>query len=960
MLTGTPLAMVLVDGDRRVRQLNRAGAAFAGCDRGEALGLRLGTALRCLNTLEGAQECGTGPACKRCVVRETVQDTLENRQAHLRVSAALSLLQEGESREVHLLVSSSPVELEGEPMALVCLEDVTDREEAEQERQAHVGFLEALDRVNRAIQGTNDLDQMMSDVLDVVLSTFDCDRAALVYPSDPDSPIWRVPMERTRPEYPGAGFLGVDQPRKPEVADIARALLASSGPVTFGPECDRPLPPEVSRRFRFKSMIGMALYPKVGQPWEFILHQCSHARVWSPGERRLVQAIGQRLSDALTILLSHRELRESERRFRALVERAADAFYLVDRDGRILDVNQSTCDGLGYRREELVGMNIADVDIEVEPKRHKERFWDVIGPGETATFEGLRRRKDGSEFPVEVRMGALELGGEQLMLGLARDISERKQMEEALAHREWQYRTLLENLPDLIIRYDTELRRTYVNPAWEKVSSLSAAEVVNRPQKVVPSFPKHVAEEYSNKLRETMRTGVPQEIEFSWVKARGERLDFDFRMVPDYGSDGAVAGVVSVGHDLTERRRMEEGRQQLADQLYHSQKMEAVGQLAGGVAHDFNNLLTVILGNVDAIEPALTENAMARRALESISEAARQASGVTRSLLTFSSRIPVDKEPVDLQELVRNAAQLLRRMMPSAVSLVTDPPGQPSVWVSADRTQLQQVIINLAINGRDAMLDGGTLRIGVADLSGEAAKAALSDRGVAEPATDRVARLTVSDTGTGISPELKDRVFEPFFTTKPREQGTGLGLAIVHAIVKEHDGFIAVDSAPGKGTTVAITLPVTEARGAEPTEERAPSEDRAQGELVLVAEDNANVRGLIATVLSGAGFQVLEAADGASLMERFAERLDGIRLLIVDVDLPKRSGLDCLREIRGQGATTPAIIVTGGVEVEAAGILDRQTVLLRKPFRMSKLQRVAIDMLSDRHERRRPAQDGSP
>ena len=1071
ILDGTPFVMLLLDGDQRVRQVNRAGAAFAECSPDEVVGARVGAALRCVGSLDDPRGCGLGPVCEGCVVGKIVSDTLANRQAYVGVRAALPLARPSGFEEVRLLVSSTPVELGDESMALVCLEDITEQERsaetlraiadytydweswfapdgrlmwvnpavekltgyspedcremsdyplsivheadraafgarfrkavaerrpindlpfrvsckdgsvcwmavswqpicdgrgdhiglrtsvrditerkrAEEERLTHLHFFESMDRINRAIQTSNDLQQMMSDVLDVVLSVFGCDRACLVYPCGPEEATWRAPMERARPEYPGVLLLSLEVPFDPDVVRVHKQVLESDDPVGFGPGNEHALPADVAEQFNLQSQLAMAVYPKVDKPYMFVIHQCSRPRAWTPEERRLLKEIGRRLADGLTTLLMFRNLRESEsrlaeaqriakignwvwdvtnnelwwsdetfrifdirreefgatlgaflnsvhlddrervqssigqplqhglgtwqidyriaradgtirfvheeaetefdldgkplrrlgtvqdvterklaeealreseERFRGLVTQAADAFFLLDWDGRILDVNQSACDGLGYGRDELLAMNIADVDVKVEGHRHKEQFWDALRPGEPATFEGVHHRKDGSTFPVEVRLGVLELGGSKLMLGLARDISDRKKAAEE--------------------------------------------------------------------------------------------------------------------------------KRQLAAQLYQAQKMEAIGQLAGGVAHDFNNLLTVITGNAELIESTLAENASAWPSLERIMEAAQQASGVTRSLLTFSSRIPIEMERIELRGVAQKTMHLLRRMIPAAISLVTDPPGRPPVWLSADRTQLQQVIMNLAVNARDAMPEGGTLRIGVAELSGEAAKAALPDLGAAELATDRVAQMIVSDTGVGMSPEVKDRVFEPFFTTKPREQGTGLGLAIVHGIVKEHGGCIEIDSVPGEGTTFKITLPVLEANTSDGfAEEHALSESRIQGELVLLAEDNWNVRSVFATVLKKSGFQVLEASDGVSLMARFAERLGDIGLLILDVDLPKRSGLDCLREIRDRGVITPAIVVTGGTKTAAEHDLDRYTVLLRKPFRTAKLQRLAIDLISD-------------
>ena len=310
--------------------------------------------------------------------------------------------------------------------------DVSEQKRAERQRLASLKFFEGMDKVNRAVQGTDDLEQMLSDLLDELLDIFDCDRAYLLYPCDPDSPTWTVPMERTKPEYPGAMALGREMPMQSCTAEASRLVLNAGGPVRFDPQSGNTLPRETSERFGFKSYIAMALFPKVGKPWEFGLHQCSHPRVWTPEDERLFQEIGHRLADALSTVLAHRSLRESEQRYHSLVDQAADALFMIDDQGRILDTNQAACERLGYTREELLRLRISDIDPQVKPMGHKEVFWEKLGPGHSFHFESQHRRKDGTTFPVEVSLGLLTVGDRRLMLGLGRDITERKQAEKAM------------------------------------------------------------------------------------------------------------------------------------------------------------------------------------------------------------------------------------------------------------------------------------------------------------------------------------------------------------------------------------------------------------------------------------------------------------------------------------------------------------------------------------------------
>ncbi|MCB2191114.1 MAG: PAS domain S-box protein [Deltaproteobacteria bacterium] len=563
----------------------------------------------------------------------------------------------------------------------------------EQKGPADLWFLEGMDKVNRAIQGADDLDQMMRDVLAQVLAIFDCDRAWLVYPCNPLASSWGVPMECTKPEYPGACALGEQIPMRQEVASGFRDLLAADGPLRFDPESGRSIPGEAARRFGFKSFIGMALHPKIGEPWEFGLHQCSYARAWTPKEELLFQEIGRRLSDALNILLANRSLRQSEERYRSVVDHAADALFLVDYQGKIRDINQAACQSLGYSREELLSLYIHEVDPMVEADRHKEAFWEKLAPDKSFNFESQHRRKDGSLFPVEVSLGLMQAGGDRLMVALVRDITKRKQTdqrlrrseerwrrsfefspayislttvedgryvdvneayqrfldlpreeivgrtssdmgffrgtsdrenkliesmreygairdlelsvrlnsgevrtvlwsaqpinidgviyylsygiditerkraEEILTQREEEYRTLVNNLPNFVVRYDKQLRRTLVNPAWERESGLTARQVINLPIYKVPIVPRAVPDNYLAALRKTLETGTTQTVEFSWVNAKKEELFLEYTLVPEFDRQGQVSGLLAVGHDLTERKQDEENLHRLNREL---------------------------------------------------------------------------------------------------------------------------------------------------------------------------------------------------------------------------------------------------------------------------------------------------------------------------------------------------------------------------------------------------------
>jgi PAS domain S-box-containing protein len=383
--------------------------------------------------------------------------------------------------------------------------------------------------------------------------------------------------------------------------------------------------------------------------------------------------------------------------------------------------------------------------------------------------------------------------------------------------------------------------------------------------------------------------------------------------------------------DLTERRTLE-------NELAESQKMEAVGQLAAGMAHDFNNLLTAIQGYAERARAALPDGKDAGTSLARIEEAASQARRLTHDLLTFSRKAEREVRPIDLGDLVGESANLLRGMLPASIQLnVTCV--EPTPWTHGDPTQIQQALLNLAINARDAMPVGGELH-----LTLDAVPASeLGTCGDGSAPRGAVARLRVSDSGTGMSPEVQRRACEPFFTTKARGRGTGLGLAVVHGIVNAHRGRLMIDSEAGAGTTVTILLPASEPEPAMSSGDATTpprKEAAAVTGTVLLAEDHAYVRELMTDALQAAGHTVIAVSDGQQLLAAFAKQARSVSAVILDLDLPVTGGHDCLRTLRAQGSHVPAIVVTGLRDPELEQRLGGDALLLHKPFAMAELVRL--------------------
>jgi signal transduction histidine kinase len=386
----------------------------------------------------------------------------------------------------------------------------------------------------------------------------------------------------------------------------------------------------------------------------------------------------------------------------------------------------------------------------------------------------------------------------------------------------------------------------------------------------------------------------------------------------------AVRQAIQIAEERRRSRLLEE-------EVRQAQKMEAVGRLAGGVAHDFNNLLTVIFANTARLRSTIPAGAGGE--LDAIEEAARQAKSVTNSLLTLCHKAETRRTPVDAAALVRDAARLLARVLPAAIEMKIETPDRP-LWVSADATQLHQVLMNLAINARDAMPAGGVLRF-------EARPARGPEReppGGAGPALG--VAMIVEDTGTGMTGEVAARAFEPFFTTKPRGQGTGLGLSVVHGIIADHGGKIDLSSRPGAGTRLAILLPAAEAPAACAEAAAPVAAPHAGGGLVIIAEDNNLIRGLLAATLQGMGYTTVEAADGAAALD--AVKRHDVALVVLDLDLPKLNGSATLDELSRRTQPPPALVITGSPHFDPP---DAPWIsLLSKPFTIDEFRRAVIGL----------------
>jgi PAS domain S-box-containing protein len=504
--------------------------------------------------------------------------------------------------------------------------------------------------------------------------------------------------------------------------------------------------------------------------------------------------------------------------------------------------------------------------------------------------------------------------------------------------------TLIEASPLAIVTFDPEGVVTMWNPAAERIFGWSENEALGMH---LPFVPAEKQAEFLALRRRALLGEAFTEDELHRRRADGAPIVVSVSTAPLRRPDGTIYGIMSILMDVTERKAAEETRNRLGrveEQLRQSQKMEAVGRLAGGVAHDFNNLLTAISGYSDLLLHRLPEYSTLRRDVEEIRKAGDRAAALTRQLLAFSRRQVLQPKVLDLNSVVTKMGQVLRRLIGEDIELSIEP--SPSLLLlKADPGQIEQVIVNLAVNSRDAMPDGGRITIATADADLSRSYAAAHPGVVPGPHV----LLSVADTGQGMSDETQAHLFEPFFTTKERGKGTGLGLATVYGIVQQSGGHIRVNSAPDRGSTFFIYLPRVEGpKDAATGADRPPLPHPSPGtETVLLAEDEEVVRRLAREILSENGYKVLAAGNGREALLLSEAHRGEIHLLLTDVVMPKMSGRELTERIRLQRPGLRVLYMSGYTDdaILRHGVLEDGIPFLQKPFTPEVLARKVREVL---------------
>jgi len=646
----------------------------------------------------------------------------------------------------------------------------------------------------------------------------------------------------------------------------------------------------------------------------------------------LVSAVAAQVGSMIQRKRAEEAIRQSELQFRLVWEQSADGMRLINEQGVVVRVNEAFCRMVGKRREEIEGKPFTVIYTEAQQehilRRYQARFSSrTIG----SLFERGFTLWNGKKVWLEAANSYFEVAGQApLLLSILRDVTERRKAQESLQ----KLLNAVEQIDEVIFMTDSEGIITYVNPAFERVYGFTKEEALGKTPRILESGTT-TTEQYEISWQDLL-SGKRIQAELVNKSKDGRLISVDTSMNPISDGQGDITGFIAVQNDITERKRMEEERKTLQQQFFQAQKMESIGTLAGGIAHDFNNILGIILGHSSFIEPGDIDPTTLSTRMAAITKAVQRGANLVRQILTFARKTDAALEPVNVNTTIEELAKMLRETFPKTteIALHLD---KTVPLITMDHTQLHQALLNLCVNARDAMNDpswtapkGSTLSIKTEMIAGDTLRTQFAD---AEGS--HYVCIGVSDTGMGMDEATKQRIFEPFFTTKELGRGTGLGLAVVYGVVKSHQGFVDVESQPGRGTTFRLYLPIPEYIIELPqTEEKKSAEIPGGTETLLLVEDEESLLDLMKILLENKGYRVLTAHDGMEAIQVYTQHKESIALVLTDIGLPKLGGQALVATLTGINPRLDIIVTSGFLaphvrsEFEKAGAKE----FVHKPY----------------------------
>ena len=610
----------------------------------------------------------------------------------------------------------------------------------------------------------------------------------------------------------------------------------------------------------------------------------------------------ERVADNLAIGIAQRQdqfrLKTSEERYRLLFDNTNDALFVNlfrgadSAPGKFIEVNAVACRRLGYTREELFQRSPRDIDSEASPDNYTRVMARLEREGE-AIFEVSHTTKDGRRIPTEVSTHLFNLHGQKLLLSVARDLTERKRTEEALSLQS----AALKAAANAIVITDQSGTIEWANPAFTTFTGYTVAEALGKnPRELLKSGQHDPA--FYKAMWNIILAGSVWHGEIINRRKNGTLYTEDMTITPLRGPTGAITRFIAIKQDVTERKNLEA-------HLLRTQRLESVGRLASGIAHDLNNILSPILMAAPMLRAELHDQD-AVSLVETIESSARRGADIIRQLLTFGRGLKGERISLQLATLLREMLKMIGETFPKNITIRADIPTDLPL-ITGDATQLHQVLMNLSVNARDAMPEGGTLSYALAPVTVTSAMASANP----DARPGRYLRLDVSDTGIGIPPENMEKIFDPFFTTKAPGEGTGLGLSTVLGIARTHGGYIEISSPPGQGTRFTLYFPVTETPEPLPPTPAGEPMPRGMGEWILLVDDEDSIRRMTRRMLESKGYRIIEAQDGAEALAILEAMSQPVQAVVTDMIMPRMDGLTLVRNVRRKNPRLPFILQGG-------------------------------------------------
>jgi PAS domain S-box-containing protein len=781
----------------------------------------------------------------------------------------------------------------------------------------------AIYELSQTISFTLDPQTIISKLADGALQQTDADEVSILLPTAEGNELYVAAVR-------GEGRERLLGERVPLQQTISSWVVRERTPLVLEGEINDERFRALWPRSEIRSAISVPMQLANKLVGTINLNAINRPRPFTLGQLKALTILASTAAAALESASLYSQLRKAEENYRSIFENAVEGIFQSTLDGRFMTVNPALARILGYESPAAAIRQITDISMQlyVDPVSRAESNRIVEEQGVLVGYEFEAYRRSGEKIWLsENRRVVVNEKGEPIYYeGTLEDITANKRAEVEMRKSEERYRELVENARDIIYEHDLKGNYTSINNAGQQITGYSRAEALalNLEQTIAPG--------YLNIARQMIRRKLAGEVvtayELDILKKDGGRVPVEVNTRLVY-HEGVPVGVQGIARDITERKRLEEALRESEEQLRQSQKLEAIGQLAGGVAHDFNNLLTAIngysalalrrLGNDHAITPYLEE----------IKKAGDRAANLTRQLLAFGRKQLLQPLAINVNDIVSDMSKLLKRLIGENIQLATKL-GDDIKQIKADPGQLEQVLVNLVVNARDAMPRGGRVTIETANtiLDGKYARKHV---GVTP---GEYVMLAVSDTGTGMDHETRTHIFEPFFTTKEKDKGTGLGLSTVYGIVKQSGGNVWVYSELNKGTTFKVYLPQIQEEPEFQVAASAETSINSGSETVLLVEDEDTVRRLASELLQDSGYKVLEANGGEEAIQLFRDCEEPIDLLITDVVMPRISGKEVADQLRLVHPETRVLFMSGYTDeaIVHHGIVDYGIAFIQKPF----------------------------